>query len=1294
MTSLTLIKITNPFLRSEREISTVALLDDKTLLDVRHEYFPQDVDVVVSLNGKIIEPEQLSLTRPLPGDCILFVPKVQGGDGNGKTVLRMAAMIALMAVIPGATPLWLKVGIMFAGSMLINALLPPPKPSTDGLGSQSYSWSPQTVQQQGTAVPKLYGVNRVYGNIVATHLENVDNKQYLNALIALGLGPVKRLYDFKVNDQPVTAFQGVEVHERRGYVNQEVISNFTETKLEYPLSVKITKGSSYTYTTTTSSVQGLDIELSFPAGIFFEHKHKYYAYHVNVEVEIRKVGDSAWTVLTKQLVDVATLYTAQAARWSLGEWRVSSIGQSYWYQNQAGDTNPYSHYESEWEAGYTWHLLLPGEQYSKVESVWVDYITIPGATSSFTRTVSARDLAEGYYEIRITDILSDRGTDYSGDMYLTAVRTIIPDDFSYPRTVLAGLRALATDQLSGSLRFSCMCEGQWVRVWSGGAWIYEASANPAWCCYDAFTLPVIDAVSSGSLLPGYEYYDATTALSFKIVRYDGIDPSRLDLVAFSAWADWCDELVPDGKGGQEKRITFNGVFDSGMNMWEAALQICQVGRAVPVFNGAHITVAVDRPQTAVQLFSVGNIIEGSFKETFLPKQDRAGELSLDFINSESNYERDKFTVHDPDAAAPNPQTIQLFGVTKPSEAWRAGTYRLNSNKYLTRVVEFEADVDAIACTLGDVINVQHDVPQWGFGGRLISADANSVTLDRDVIIENGKTYGIMVRLTDDTIVTKTVTNAAGTYSVLTVSVPWSTVPAQYDPYAFGETAKIVKPFRVTDISRSSEQRRVITSIEHNASIYNCDIDEPALPTPNYSALDALPPVTGLSLDELVVRGQDGSLEDVIDVTFQKPAGNFFVYAEVWYNAGADWVYSGAAVAFHRIRGIEPGVAYLVAVLTVNVLGDRMKIQNAPQASLTALGKLDPPSDVTGFAAVQNGQFVNFAWQHIEDGDLWGYELRQGSAWEGARVIASGVSADQYAWQAELNGTYRFLIKAIDTSGLYSTTDASIDISLKEIDENINVILSQDEITKGGGPDGTKTNFVFVDGTPKYLTMPHMLLDTDISSWTDTTPEITGYEGDITLSAEYVTLSIDTLKVGATWTRILDTFDAFDRGATDQSYPDRTDMTYPNDTDTHITMPVTKSIYVQYSSNGSTWSAWQEYHGTVQEEFRYVKIKYTVTVSSTTGVFRLLNLLMKFDVPDVELTIPGFSVTAGTGNDITFSTYSTQFYTTPVVTATVIGGTVNKVPVVSNKSTSGFHIDLRDKTDASVAGTVDIRVSGY
>ena len=48
---------------------------------------------------------------------------------------------------------------------------------------------------------------------------------------------------------------------------------------------------------------------------------------------------------------------------------------------------------------------------------------------------------------------------------------------------------------------------------------------------------------------------------------------------------------------------------------------------------------------------------------------------------------------------------------------------------------------------GDVVGMQHDVPQWGYGGRLISVDYDEVSVvsDTDLTIEEGKTYKIKIQ---------------------------------------------------------------------------------------------------------------------------------------------------------------------------------------------------------------------------------------------------------------------------------------------------------------------------------------------------------------------------------------------------------------------------------------------------------------------------------------------------------------------------------------------------------------------
>lgn len=1321
MEKLQLIKIKNPFNRTDRDMQVIDYQPGQTLFDIRNAHFPADVNVVVSMNGKIVPRDELSLSVPVAGSQILFISDIE----SGQDIIKTIAIIAVVAAAPylgaavlgygwgaaGVTAAWtsspflmgMATGLIgVGGSYLVNSLLPqqvdmPKMASLPGMDvSQTYGWNPQTTQQQGLVVPKFYGTNKLYGNIIGSYLENDGEKQYINALISLGLGPINRLYDFKINDQPKDNLKGITIHERRGYIDQDTIENFNNTKKEYSLSVKVVQGSPYTYLTPDSDFDELEIDIAFPQGLWhMKDDGNFESYFVDLKVEIRKQGGGAldWVPLSR--TSQVTEQTVYNGKWSAGRWVGDTLpgkeATLYWYEYLSGETDPNAHYEGQWFTlapnaiksylGYWWRWI--GEASIKRVSGTNDFMSVYGDKTTATRkTFFARNLPKSKYEIRVSNLTPDKTTTrYGDDMYLTGVREVYYDDFEYPRHVLAGIKALATDQLSGSLRFSCMCEGSLIRVYNGSSWSVAYSENPAWVAFDILTQPVLDN-------------------NLNVVRYDGINPSRLDLTKFKEWADFCDGLVPDGKGGQEKRITFNGGFDSEMNMWEAVMQVCQVGRAMLVWNGVNLTVAIDKPASPVQLFTIGNIGIDSFKEIFLPMEDRAAEIEIDFVDRENGYERNKFSIYnDALTGKTNKVNLNLFGITKASEAWRAGMYRLYNNQYITRTVEFDADIDSIASTIGDVVNVQHDIPQWGFGGRIVSAASNTITLDREVTIEAGKSYSIMVRLSDDTIVEKSITTGAGTYTTLTVSTVFSSIPQQYDVFTFGEVTKVVKPFRIIAISRTEDQKATITAVEYNASIYNVDTDQPVLPTPNYSSLETLPSATDITLDELLIKRQDGTIDDVIDVYFKRPDSSMFSYAEVWFNNGAGWKHAGDTnIEYLRITGVEINKSYSVAVVTVNLLGTKQSIQNAAKAEIYTFGKADPPSQVTNFTAKQNGQFIDFNWSHIPDADLWGYEIRQGTGWEGGRVITTGISHNNYTWQAELNGTYRFLIKAIDDSNLYSNTATSVDVTLKGINENINIVKSQDEITKTGGPDGTKTNFVFVgsqSGEPsKFLIMPHMLTDTDVPNRTDQDAAFVSYKGDITLNAEYITNPIDILKSGLIWVRILNTIEAFDPGATDQSYSDRLDTDYPADTDQHITMPSEIKLYLCYSNDDITYTSWEDYKGTAQKEFRYIKIKITANIASQTGVLKLQNLLISLDVPDVDFVIKDFSVGAS-GSDILFSTYQKQLYNSFTVRASILDSTVNKVPVISkNNGLNGFNIKLRDKTDALVTGTVDIQVTGY
>lgn len=1065
MAQANLIIVKDPFRRHDREIKPVAC--DQSLLAIR-DTLPKDVEFVVSINGKIIPREQLSVIYPGEGDSIVCVPEIL----DGKTIFRSLLMIAITIAAPFAaaamgfvtaagaltvTGMFIAGGIALVGGLLLNVLLPPirPKlPTMDGFdGSQAYSWNPHSLQTQGVVVPKFYGKNKLYGNIINSHIKYQDGKQYLYALIDLGTGPYKEIKKIKLQKQSEKNYSDVTVGVRKGYLNQEVIKNFTKTKIDYAISnTQLKYGVAKNYTTIGSAFNRLEITVGFSALAKFTDEGSAAKTSVDIKIRIKKQGDADWTIITRQAAKTEDINVA-TAYWSLGsKIKIKNGGETdAWEEYQAGSSVRNDHAESdEAEAGYRtyqWRWLEAGEIYTKA-STFDDFVTYSGkSTKSVAKTFGQNipDAKLGIHTIEVTRLTKDhddspRVIDKS---FLTQVTEVIGSKFTYPRHVLVGVKALATDELSDALDFSCIARCALVRIYTGtypnGAWSVDYSNNPAWVAWDVLTQPVLDD-------------------NLAIIRYDGMQPARLDLAKFKEWADFCAGFVYDGKtiryttagstqntillqnGGSdfdadkdgaypsllidpaggtnyetvavtnvtgntltitpslslspgsgvavkkaEKRITFNGGFDTGTTVWDAVLTVCQVGRAVPVWNGINLTLAIDKPASPVQLITIGNTVQDSFEETFLSLDERATEVEVDFINSENDYIRDKVTAYNNNISDKNnPVSIELIGITKESEAWRAGMFRLYKNQYIKRFVRNEMDIDAIAFTPGDVINAQCDVPQWGEGGRIVSATSASVTIDKSVTIAAGKSYNIMIRLSTDIVVEKSVTNTPGTYTVLTVSA-FSQTPAQYDIYAFGEVTKVVKPFRVVNIEKSQEQKCILELAEYNGSEHNVDTDDPAINTANYSSLDAVQGVQNLTLTELSWIDHSGATRFAIHVDYDLPVDSVVREVKIYY-AEIDAAQGGIKYTLNNtkddiIYDVQPNTTYKVVCVSVNIFSVESALKTSPTATIT-IGtvpnarstQLD--AGVKGLQIFGQGNDNNFAgrdckliWEHVNPVDI-------------------------------------------------------------------------------------------------------------------------------------------------------------------------------------------------------------------------------------------------------------------------------------------------------------------------------------
>jgi hypothetical protein len=262
--------------------------------------------------------------------------------------------------------------------------------------------------------------------------------------------------------------------------------------------------------------------------------------------------------------------------------------------------------------------------------------------------------------------------------------------------------------------------------------------------------------------PAIATHDALTNL-----WYGGAEPpARIDYPFLADWAEYANELVSDGDGGQIYRHTINAVFDSSQSLWDAVNKIAVLSRVAVMRQGLRYTGAIDRPDTPVQMFSVRNIKRGSYRKIWLGREDRANVVPIQYLNQFEAYQRQLMTVRDEDALAAGAEiveapTLDLFGATHPAQVWREAQMRLAQNRLLDALHEWESPVEAVRCTVGSLVKLQHDVPQWGLGGAIKSASGAQIVLDQQVTMEAGKNYQLSVVLPVVEVVSGTVAAVSG-----------------------------------------------------------------------------------------------------------------------------------------------------------------------------------------------------------------------------------------------------------------------------------------------------------------------------------------------------------------------------------------------------------------------------------------------------------------------------------------------------------------------------------------------------
>jgi len=293
------------------------------------------------------------------------------------------------------------------------------------------------------------------------------------------------------------------------------------------------------------------------------------------------------------------------------------------------------------------------------------------------------------------------------------------------------------------------------------------------------------------------------------------------------------------------RFACNDTVDIAGDPWSAALKVLEQCRAVPYWKGSKISVAIDRAASPVYMFGPGNCIEGSLRHKNIPTLERATEIEAHFMDRAYDYQRRP--ISDINTSIGNPANkvrMDFFGVTDEYIVKSLTTHRLLKNQYEKKIINKRVEVDAIGVTIGDVVYHQDNLANWGRigelsqdytgGGRLLQAtngpnaevtiNGRIVFLDAD--FEGGATtYELQVKLSDDTIETKTITGhdaSSVNAHKITVSGTFTICPREGDIWAAGRQNLVSKKFSVVDMQLNSLLQTDIVLSEYRDEVYAND----------------------------------------------------------------------------------------------------------------------------------------------------------------------------------------------------------------------------------------------------------------------------------------------------------------------------------------------------------------------------------------------------------------------------------------------------------------------------------------
>ncbi|HGP0571045.1 TPA: host specificity protein J [Serratia marcescens] len=519
-------------------------------------------------------------------------------------------------------------------------------------------------------------------------------------------------------------------------------------------------------------------------------------------------------------------------------------------------------------------------------------INLPKATTGWQ--VRVRRLTPNANSARIAD-----------RMNIEALTEIIDAKLRYPNTALLYVE-FDSKQFPNIPKISCAPRGRVIRVpdnydpetrsytgvWTGGfKWAY--SDNPAWVFYDII---LADRFGLG----------------------DRIDSTQVSESELYRIAQYCDQPVPDGRGGDgmEPRFTCNVYIQSREDAWTVLSDLAGIFRGMTYWGQNQMVALADMPRDMDFTYTRANVIDGKFTYSSASERTRYSTAMVSWSDPANHYADAIEAVFDSDLVRRydvNQTELTAIGCTRQSEANRRGRWALLTNSK-DRTVTFSVGLDGMIPMPGHIVGVADQmVAGRVIGGRISSVDGRKLTLDRKPGAKAGDR--LIVNLPSGKAQARTV--QAVNDRMVTVTTAYSEIPVPESAWSIDADDLAVQLYRVVGIADNGDNTFTIDATEHDPNKY-ARIDTGA--RIDDRPISIIPPGVQAPPKNITIDSYSSVSQGIAITTMRAAWGavdNAIAYEAEWRKDNGNWVSMPRTSALgFEVPGIYAG-RYLVRVRAIN-----------------------------------------------------------------------------------------------------------------------------------------------------------------------------------------------------------------------------------------------------------------------------------------------------------------------------------------------------------------------------------------